>query len=301
MPKLIAGDWGTTSLRLFLCENGIILDRVTAPGVSDRRQSPRDVFRHAITPWGAHPAMLCGMVGSTLGWVEVPYLPCPTDAPAAAQAATRFEDAGAPIYIMPGLRCINPLGAPDVMRGEETQIFGAMSLRPALASGRHVLVLPGTHTKWVLVEHGRVATFLTTLTGELFAVLRDHSTLGRFADGPEAADPGAFPHGLERVAAHPRASLTQMLFEARSRQLLEGLDRASAMQFLSGLVIGSDVAAGLCQFGLEQKVTLIGEESLTARYSQAVSLHGVETACLPGDACALAGLQAFSATCTEPG
>ncbi len=73
--------------------------------------------------------------------------------------------------IIPGLRCAGLTGAPDVMRGEETQVLGWLAQHPDRQQGRHLVCHPGTHAKWVVVEDGRIVRFVTAMTGEMFAVL----------------------------------------------------------------------------------------------------------------------------------
>src|SRR5437868_755789 len=137
----IAGDWGTSRLRLYLCDpQGNVLARGESGGASAPDCAGR--FAAAVTAWdkahGVLPAVLAGMVGSTIGWREVPYLRCPARPSGIADAALRFESAGRAIAILPGLSCRSKTGAPDVMRGEETQILGVLRLYPQLAKGRHV-------------------------------------------------------------------------------------------------------------------------------------------------------------------
>src|SRR5882757_3216515 len=195
----IAGDWGTSRLRLYLCDAaGHVLARGEGEGASVPDCAGR--FAAAVAGWDkAHdvlPAVLGGMVGSTIGWKEVPYLKCPARPGAIAGAALRFEADGRAIAILPGLSCIGKTGAPDVMRGEETQILGALRLRPELSKGRHIFCLPGTHTKWVMVTDGAVTLFQTALSGELFELLRRHSVLVRDGGEVDAHSP-AFTLGLE--------------------------------------------------------------------------------------------------------
>src|ERR1700684_3827935 len=170
----IAGDWGTSRLRLYLCDGRwTVLARGEGEGASVPDCAGR--FAAAVAPWdkahGVLPAVLGGMVGSTIGWKEVPYLRSPVKPQAIAGAALRFEAGGRDIAILPGLSCIGKTGAPDVMRGEETQILGALRLHPELAEVRHLFCMPGTHAKWVLVDNGAVVEFQTALSGELFELL----------------------------------------------------------------------------------------------------------------------------------
>lgn len=296
-PLFIAGDWGTSNLRLFLVGGGQVMARADGPGVAAAAGRLEDVFFDTIAPWiaqhGPLPAILCGMVGSTIGWREAAYLDCPTAVGDLARGLLRFTARGLSIAIVPGLATTGPLGGPDVMRGEETQILGALAALPDLADGRHLLCLPGTHSKWVLLRDGRVETFMTAMAGELFAVLRQHSVLGR---GTGTDTPGAGPAftlGLRRAASAP-AALPQLLFETRSRQLRAGLAPEEAAGFLSGLVIGADVAGALSALGegaaMTTPVTLIAAPALASLYEEALGHHGRTARRLDGDGQSLAGL-----------
>jgi 2-dehydro-3-deoxygalactonokinase len=198
------------------------------------------------------------------------------------------------VKIVPWLSCRNRLGAPDFMRGEETQLLGALEVDPGLRSGRHLLCLPGTHTKWVALEDGEVRDFLTAPTGELFAVLRDHSVLVHQRDSTEAG-PGAaaFARGLAEFNRLPAAELIHRLFECRARRLAGDLSEADAAPYLSGLLIGSDVAGALSIFGdylASRSVRLIGTPQLTALYLNALRNHDLVAHAVDGAAASLAGL-----------
>ena len=288
----IFGDWGTSHLRLLLCRGDHVLDQLEGPGIGVLPAAPGGVDFAAMlakltTDWtrehGRLPVFLSGMVGSRNGWHEAPYMPCPADTQALAASTLRFESSGQPIAIAPGVRCTNPRGAPDVMRGEETQIVGALSDNPQLAKGRHVLGLPGTHTKWVLVTDGHIASFQTSFSGELYALLREHSTLvraGGFAAQDDASmDHASFGLGLARSRQMVGVPLGHLLFETRSRQLVDGLARPAALAALSGLIIGQDVAGCLPLFGAalsqSRTVHLIGAPHLLELYALAFSGHGV--------------------------
>jgi 2-dehydro-3-deoxygalactonokinase len=190
--------------------------------------------------------------------------------------------------IAPGLSGTNFAGAPDVMRGEETQIFGALALAPELASGDATLVLPGTHSKWAAIHDGQVRRFQTVMTGELFGLLRDHSALAALPFEGEAGD--GFDDGL--AAAEDGAPLAQ-LFAARSRQLVEGKGRAWALEYLSGLLIGGEIAAMTRATGANA-ITIVGAAALEPRYSRAAERFGVSARSLDGEACAIAGLLALA-------
>lgn len=288
----VIGDWGTSRLRLFRIEQGAIVARRDGPGIGAVGRAAEAAFADTIAPWlddGTPESItLCGMVGARDGWVEAPYADCPADAATWRQTAVRFDWRGAPLAIMAGLACEGEDGIPDVMRGEETQIFGALVLDPALATGRHLIVLPGTHNKWSLVEDGRIISFRTMPTGELFALLRDQSTLGPKVELTDPADEAAgFAEGLDRAGD---AKLLQSLFAARAMRLRSGRSGDWALGYLSGLLIGCEIAEIMTTLSGADGVVLIGDKRLSARYAQALDARGIMSRALDGDGCALAGL-----------
>jgi 2-dehydro-3-deoxygalactonokinase len=298
--RFIAGDWGSSRLRLYLCEGGEVLDRLAGPGAIGPGAPHEAVLKTLIEPWlvahGATPILLSGMIGSRNGWVEAPYAPCPAGTADLRARLVRFEAFGRPVAIVPGVAGENPTGAPEVMRGEETQIIGALALSPDLAEGSRLLALPGTHTKWVMLEDGRITGFQTALTGELFAVLRDHSSLAKVSGGEGEGEEG-FAEGLARQDAAASPGLLHQLFEVRSRQLIDGWSASRALNFLSGLLIGADVASAALPFPNRiDGVVLVGDPLLNARYEQALARRGLRSRSLDGEACALAGLRAIIQT-----
>ena len=302
----IAGDWGTSRLRLSLCLDERVLETRHGPGIGALPGPAVETLRPLLAGWresyGPVPLVLCGMAGSRNGWKETPYLPCPADLRTLEQAALRFEADGARVAIAPGLSCTSRLGAPEVMRGEETQIAGALALHPGLGTGRHLFCMTGTHTKWVWLEDGRVRDFLTALTGELFALLRDGSTLTRAMRSGIAAETSGrpvmsddthdgFERGLDAAAALGAASLLHALFAVRSRQLIDDRSPAWAVSYLSGLMIAADVRGAIPLFATRTEVVLIGDAMLNEHYAQALRREGVAASCLDGEPCALAGLR----------
>ena len=288
----IAGDWGTSRLRLYLCEaSGNVLARGEGEGASVPDCAGR--FAAAVAAWdkahGQLPAVLAGMVGSTIGWREVPYLKCPARPAAIADAALRFEGAGRAIAILPGLSCRGKTGAVDVLRGEETQILGALRLHPNLAKGRHVFCMPGTHAKWVVVGDGAVTQFQTALSGELFELLRRHSVLARdSADvDPQSA---AFALGLDFARANRKSDLLHLLFSTRSRVVTGEMAKTDAGSYLSGLVLGKDIATAMALLEIDGPVQLICTPALAALYGKALATYDVKSAAIDGDRAALAGL-----------
>jgi 2-dehydro-3-deoxygalactonokinase len=293
----VAGDWGTSRLRLFLCDaRGVTLDTADGPGIAQVKQPFDELFESLMRPWetlyGPLAAVLCGMVGSSIGWVQAPYMSCPAIPEKIIDGCIALRAGG--IHIVPGARCENRLRAPDFMRGEETQILGALTLDPTLRRGRRLLCLPGTHTKWVLLEEGVIREFLTAPTGELFGVLRDHSVLvPRDSRTGEVDAGGAFEEGLKHVNDFPQAQVLHRLFECRGRLLSGELSGGNAAAFLSGLLIASDVCGALQIFAnsiAEATVHLTGAPRLTALYAAALSHQSYGAQHLDGAAASLAGL-----------
>jgi 2-dehydro-3-deoxygalactonokinase len=285
----IAGDWGTSRLRLFLCGGGgAPRERREGPGIAAAGADAETIFTGLTADWDKSlPALLSGMVGSTIGWREAAYRPCPAAPQAIAAAALRFEAGGRAIAIIPGLSCTNASGLFDVMRGEETQLLGALRLRPDLGRGRRLFCQPGTHAKWVLVEDGVVVRFQTALSGELFALLAQHSVLARGAD---AASPAHAAFGAGVAATKDRAGLLHLLFSTRSRQLSGEIPQAEAASYLSGLIIGAEVEAAIRLFAPQGDVVLICTPALAALYDAVLRRHGLGAVALDGDDAVLAGL-----------
>jgi 2-dehydro-3-deoxygalactonokinase len=281
----ILGDWGNSRLRLWRLEQGKVAERRDGPGMVQAADPPAALTR-LLDGWGEERIVLSGMAGARGGLHEAPYLACPVEREAWARQSVRFDLEGKEVVIAPGVAGSNDIGGPDVMRGEETQVFGAMVLDPALAEGQHLVVLPGTHSKWVLVEDGRITGFTTHMTGELFELL-GASTLSLAPSAGAQDDDAGFSAGLAR--AEEGAALTAGLFEARAAQLQAGKSPEWARGFVSGLLIGTETRSQ-AMHGAKTVVT-IGEPRLTDRYSQALEQRGVGAAAMNGEECAVAGLR----------
>ena len=280
-PKLIALDWGTSSMRVYLLGDAAeILDERSRPwGIMYTPEGGfAAAFHDAIGDWRASwpdiPAIAAGMIGSRQGWVEAPYCPCPAGASELAAAMTRLPTADGVLHIIPGIEQRG--AAPNVMRGEETQTVGALGLNPALRR-RSLLVLPGTHCKWATIIDERIVCFDTFMTGELFAVLRDHSILGRpAAQAGSPASPGwtAFDRGVGIARAAGARGLAPNLFLTRSLVLNGDIAAADSLDFLSGLLIGEELRVAL-HSASEATFALIGEAALCKRYQRAFAQFGV--------------------------
>ena len=288
----VVGDWGTSRLRLFRMEQGQVTARREGPGIAEAGANAAQAFAQTIAPWledGTPGSIrLCGMAGARDGWVEAPYADCPATAQQWRTVAVRFEWQGTPVTILAGLACTDKDGIPDVMRGEETQIFGAMHRNPDLAEGRHLIVLPGTHNKWSLVEDGHIVSFRTVPTGELFTLLRDHSTLGPKAAPTQAAEEAkGFAEGLDAAG---QGRLLTNLFAARAKRLRDGRSPDWTAGYLSGLLISCEITEVRAMLGEVGGITLIGDQRLCARYAEALEAQRLASRSLSGDDCVLAGL-----------
>lgn len=274
-PSLIALDWGTSSLRASLVgDDGRALQtRIEPWGIMHLPNGDFASAYQAITAqWPDHGvhAIAAGMIGSANGWLTAPYCPAPAGVDDLAAALTVVP--GVPLSIVPGV--VTQGDRPDVMRGEETQLVGSLALHPHL-SAHSVVVLPGSHSKWVQVIDGRIRDFTTYMTGELFAVLRDHSILGRIAVAvPDDRAPSAeaFTRGVLAARDAP-AGLAPLLFSARALMLANRLAASTCMEYLSGLLIGDELRSGLLRDGLPD--ALVGDATLCARYASALQLLGI--------------------------
>jgi 2-dehydro-3-deoxygalactonokinase len=233
------------------------------------------------------PAVLCGMIGSNLGLQDGGRLETPTAFDMLVAKAARLNHSGRDIAIIPGLRTINRLGEPDVMRGEETQVAGACTLA-GLDEG--IFALPGTHNKWVTVEGRRITGFQTAMTGEMFNALARYSILVPKVE--QVHCDAAFEAGAVKGLVHKGADLLALLFSTRTRQLTGELKPAEAEGYLSGLLIGSDVAgaAGLIEPSGQNRIDLICNAKLGARYAWTIDRAGYQAVQHSGADSARSGL-----------
>ena len=280
---LIGIDWGTTSFRAYrIGADGAVLEtRTAAAGILKVSEGGFEaVLEREVGAWlaaaPALPVLLSGMVTSRQGWIEVPYCPCPAGSAELARALReQVTAAGRRVHFVPGLSLIGSDGVPDVIRGEETQVLGELGGGSGAERGRRAIVLPGTHSKWLFAEGGRIVWFATFMTGELFAVLKDHSILGRLmADA--APDEAAFARGLAYGRSGP-GGLLKRLFSARTLGLFDQLPASGVASYLSGLLIGSEIAealACLTEAPGEREITVIGGSELAERYRGAIEAAG---------------------------
>ena len=272
MQPVFAGvDWGTTSFRLWLLdESGTVCGESAGPdGMSSAAgRFPAILAAHlaaAGAPAGL-PVLICGMAGARQGWVEAPYLPLPARLDQLHAAAIRVPTKG-DIRILPGLSQADP-AAPNVMRGEETQLLG---LPPA--DGTRLACMPGSHCKWARIEGGTVTRFTTVMTGEMHAALSQHTVLRHsVSPAPVPPDAPAFLSALDLVLDRP-AELMTRLFELRAGQLLDLMPPEDGAAHLSGLLIGAEI--GALRPRLDAPLALVGGGELGALYAAALSRAGI--------------------------
>lgn len=333
MTDLIALDWGTSSLRAFRMRDGQVIAERASPHGIQNLPAPGGVegYRAAFTAicgdWAAEglPAVAGGMVGSAQGWVEAPYVRCPA-ALADLAAAEGLVDTpqGGKLHIVPGVLLDDPALAPDVIRGEEIQIAGALADTPEWAA-QALFVMPGTHSKWVRVRNAVIEGFETYMTGEIFALLCAHSILGRLmpADGQGQGDgqgdgdsdlaDAAFDQGLARARQGGPGALGHQLFSTRTMGLTGRLPPEALRDYLSGLLIGAELSAALAgldrdaDHGTDQgtdqggdaasrpPILMIGAGRLCERYRRAMEQMGLPVAAQLGNT-APRGLWRFAQT-----
>ncbi|MBA1279910.1 2-dehydro-3-deoxygalactonokinase [Stutzerimonas stutzeri] len=282
-PCLIGIDWGTSSLRAYLLGPGaLLLDSRSQPwGIQhtpdrDFARAYRLLLEDWLARWPGLPAIASGMIGSRQGWREVPYVDCPADASALAGGLVSIETGAGALHLIPGVRQVGE--RPNVLRGEETQVVGALALEPVLEK-QALLLLPGTHSKWVQVRDGALQTFSTYMTGELFAVLREHSILGRPAlEAGPVASAEAYRRGIQAARDSGPGGIADRLFSVRSLVLCGELPAVHSLDYLSGLLIGEELRSALCGFASSPVPipVLLGEPALCARYREALALFGLD-------------------------
>lgn len=288
---MIVVDWGTTHLRAYrLRASGDVEAGRSLPSgiMSIAAGGFANALEEAIEDWNEladGPILMSGMIGSRQGWLEVPYVECPAGLYELAAGVRPVPSAKArPVFVCPGLICRDADNVADVMRGEEVQIFGALS---SISTTQPAAVcLPGTHSKHALVRSGRIERFLTHMTGEVFALLRDHSILGRLtAERRPSLD--AFDDGLRR--SRQAAGLLHHVFGVRTRVLTNQLDAAHLMDYLSGILIGHELISS----PLQPPVLIVGDPALCELYQRAFAHFGDEAKAISADVATTRGLYAI--------
>jgi 2-dehydro-3-deoxygalactonokinase len=265
--RLIAIDWGTSRLRARLLDGNarVLAETASDRGIGTLSGGHEAIFEETVAAWPAVPAIMAGMIGSRQGWREAPYVPCPATPAAIAAAIKPFTTAsGRPVAIVPGLVLDAPARDGDVIRGEETQLIGLLEQEPAFAG---IAVLPGTHSKWARVEGRAIVSFQSFMSGELFELLSRTSFLRHSVAAQATGDLSAAPDftlAVRRVSEG--LPFAASLFSVRTRYLLANAPPDANLAYLSGLVIGGEIAAAR-DLGLLTKgtpVRIVGATALAA-------------------------------------
>ncbi|MFT4002343.1 MAG: 2-dehydro-3-deoxygalactonokinase [Rhizobium sp.] len=294
-PAYVAVDWGTSSFRLWLIgeDGGVLAERRSGEGMTTAAQTgfAKILQAHldAVSAPDTLPVIVCGMAGARQGWVEAGYIDAPTSLAAILTGAVSVPGQSRDVRILPGLAQRSQT-VPDVMRGEETQLLGAIA---ADTRGEQLVCMPGTHSKWVRVLDGQVTGFSTFMTGELFDVITKHSILSHAVAGAAdvPADTKAFEAALKAAFGTP-ALVTNLLFTARSGQLLNGLTAAGAQALISGTLIGAEIAGALASAGRNAAITLVASGRLQALYEDAFRTLSLNYKTIDADAAVRRGLSA---------
>lgn len=282
----IAVDWGTTRFRAHLVNSeGHIIESIAVPqGISAvANKDFHRVFQQHCAAWlereGDAPVIMAGMIGSRNGWKEVPYVSCPASLGDLAENISAVSIASSRnAFIVPGVICRED-GVPDVMRGEETLVFGAN-----IHNG--TIVVPGTHSKWIKVVNGEIVAFRTYLTGELYGLLRHHSVLGLLAGEPE--DASSFVRGVN--SSHRSGGLLHQVFEARTAVLEGSMMSSQVGPFISGLLIASELNSAMHLFKDELPIAIVAEGELATNYVKAFERHAKKFTVLMPHATLVMGL-----------
>ena len=281
--EFIAVDWGTTNRRAYLidCSGSCAREFEDNKGILS---VPPAGFPGAVAEirekLGDLPLLMAGMIGSNRGWIEAPYVLCPAGIDELARKLGRPGDREA---IVPGVSYLGD-GRADVMRGEEIQLLGGVAA--GLTPQDCLVCHPGTHNKWVVVSSGRIVSFRTVMTGELFNLIKEHSILSDLLQRPvEIGD--AFTDGVRTGLRSD--GIQADLFAVRARVLLGEARAEDAAPFASGLLIGADVAIGLRDLP-GQNIVVMGRPELTKLYAAAIREAGQDAIELDGERCFLAGI-----------
>jgi 2-dehydro-3-deoxygalactonokinase len=268
----IALDWGTSSFRAYLLNgDGAIQETIAAPhGILAVKDAAFDeTLESHIGHWDkALPIMASGMITSRQGWVELPYVACPANLKSIAAAVhSHTSKQRRKLFLVPGISYRSPDGIPDVIRGEETQVLGASQ------SGHELFVTPGTHSKWIDVSNGEIKGFSTYMTGEVFALLKNHSILGKLMTG-ETNSPAAFEQGVRAGLKDP-AGFLHRIFSTRTLALFKEMAAEHLSSYLSGQVIGTEIAHAIAKYPADAQYRILATPALGDHYMKAMTIAGL--------------------------
>lgn len=294
-PAYVAVDWGTSSFRLWLIgkDGSVLGESRSDEGMTTAAKTGfAAVLAAHLSKVGAPedvPVIVCGMAGAKQGWVEAGYIDVPTSLSAILTGAVSVPGQDRDVRILPGL-AQRDKAMPDVMRGEETQLLGALGPE---SKGSQAVCMPGTHSKWVHVRDGHVTGFSSFMTGELFDAISKHTILAHAVAGADQmpADTAAFEAAVKAAFERP-AMATNLFFTARSGQLLHGLTATGAQARISGTLIGMEIAGGLSDAGSAVNISLVASGRLQGLYETAFKTLSLSYTTIDADTAVRGGLAA---------
>lgn len=303
-PEYFIGiDWGSSNCRAALISMaGEVMATKDSPrgALTLRHDEFAAVFEQLTGDWITRHnvlfALASGMVGSKQGWLQAPYVNTPATMESLIESVQWF-DQKIPVGIVPGIANYQDGRVLDILRGEEVQVFGVLK---AYGISGGLLILPGTHSKWINVGHSRVDSFRTYMTGELFDVIKKNSVL-KYALGESQAHPDFIEEEfLAGCHMALQSSLLHNLFGMRTRSITTDVKPQSLDSYYSGLLIGEEIRDGLARLPHPgtQKVYVVGSAKLVGLYQKALGLHAVEVVAVD-EKIAFAGLSAMANSIVE--
>ena len=292
-------DWGTSNVRAWLTDGtgSILAENKSDMGITrvpdNDFASVYEDIKKGLSPEISGfdpPTLMSGMIGSRQGWVEAPYLECPVTLDNLAGQLIQVPGLSH-INIVPGVHYQSPEGSHDVMRGEEVQISGALELAESARNQGLLVCLPGTHSKWAVVEDNKLVGFSTAMTGEAFAALSDHTILAALFEDPEddTIMASGFAKGIDR-SGEP-GGLLNHLFGVRANGLLGAVPNAKLRSYLSGILIGHEVRSALAQETNGTSIVIVGDDALAGLYQTALQSCGKQADIIPSTRATIQGLQ----------
>lgn len=297
--EFVGVNWGSSNFRAYrIAADGALLDEWSKPaGVSGLdKAGMASLIEELHARWPGHGQVYAsGMIGSNIGWQEVPYAMAPAGLAEIAGATVAAQIGQVPVRIVPGVTCKRAHdGGPDILRGEEIELFGFSALQSGFDG---MVALPGTHTKWAMFSAGRILDFFTSMSGEMFDRLTAAGLLASIVEG-EAGLNDAFQDGV-RLGRERQLGLGTLLFGARAKVIRGELLRRDAASYIRGLLIGSEIADALAMYPHLQGATipLIGNGPLCALYAGALEAMGIQSHFVVSKDACLAGFRALHGAC----
>lgn len=298
LKTFVAANWASNYFRAFLVdENGEIVDQLSHDKgiVGLSRVEMEDVIKNANDTLKPNAGFyLAGMVGSDLGWKKVPYCECPSSIEKLAEKSLSTEMGGVSVSILPGLCVTDSSHGPDVMRGEEVELFGLLNLVDGLCEGAKFIVLAGRHSKWVKLVNGQVVDFFTSMSGELFDGLREKGLLANLLKNDPALDE-AFVEGVV-ATKRQTVGLCRDLFGIRAKVMTGQLDKQHTSSYAHGFILGAEISDAIHQFPEltgQTSVPIVGKQEFVDTYLYALKQFSIEGAAVNSGTAVVKGFSLY--------